>query len=403
MLQARDNRLLIIDDDQAYCESLAEMLEPRGYPSITVDTPERALAALREPQDGYALAAVALIDVRLGGLESGVDLIPRLRQVQPDIICVLMTATIDSATAIEGLRHGAYDYFDKACDPNSLFAVLERCFDRVALQQERKAADLLRLAKEEAEAASRGKSSFIVMMSHELRTPLNAIIGFAEMMLREARGPLSNDPHRNYIDDIHHSAKHLLRIVNDILDLSKVDAGKLDLSEDVFDVRDTLRSVRNIVVGQLGGVELVDADALSADLPLLRADERKIKQALLNLVSNAIKFTPPGGVIAITGRFDQTDGITITVRDTGIGISANDLERVMLPFVQADSSFARPHAGTGLGLPLVKAFMELHGGRLILRSQVGVGTEASITLPPERAVAGQVCGMNVPSLQHTFV
>jgi signal transduction histidine kinase len=388
----RNNWLLIIDDDPAFCESLAEMLEPRGYQPITVDTPERALAALREPPDSQEPAAVALIDVRLGGVESGVDLIPRLRAEQPEIICVLMTATIDSATAIDGLRHGAYDYFDKACDPNSLFAVLERCFDRVALQRARRAAEALRLAKEEAEAASRGKSSFIVMMSHELRTPLNAIIGFAEMMQREVRGPIGNEPYRNYVINIHDSATHLLRIINDILDLSKADAGKLDLTEDVFDVRDTLRSVRNIVSGRLGDVELSVADALSANLPLLRADERKIKQALLNLVVNAVKFTPPGGGVAITGSFDPAAGVTLTIRDTGVGIAPSDLERVMLPFVQAEPTFTRSYAGTGLGLPLVKAFMELHGGRLVLRSEVGVGTEASIILPPDRAVIGASCG-----------
>ncbi len=233
--------VLIIDDDLGFAESLVDLLEPRGYTTFSVDTLERAVTVLRDPPDGAAPAPVALIDVRLGGIESGVDLIPRLRVEQPELICVLMTAAIDSQTAIEGLRRGAYDYFDKSSEPNKLIAVLDRCFDRVALQRDREAA---RLAKDEAEAANRGKSVFIATMSHELRTPLNAIIGFSEMMLHDVLGALGNEQYRSYVANIHESGTHLLQIINDILDLSKVEAGKLELFEDVFDLRDTIRSVR---------------------------------------------------------------------------------------------------------------------------------------------------------------
>ena len=379
--------VLIIDDDPGFCESLADMLASRGYDAVYAETPDQAVAALRNPAGGGEAAPVALIDVRLGGVDSGVELIPRLRGEQPELISVLMTAGIDSETAIEGLRRGAYDYFDKACDPSELFAVLERCFDRVALLREREAAyEALRRAKEEAEAASRGKSAFLATMSHELRTPLNAIIGFSEMMLREVVGPLGNAQYSAYVADIHESGTHLLQIINDILDLSKAEAGKLELHEEVFDLRDTIRSVRQLISARLRDGGLSDAVDVPDDLPLLRADDRKTKQVLLNLVSNAVKFTPQGGHIDIIGRFDPVAGLTLSVRDSGIGIARDDLQRVLEPFEQVDSTFSRAHEGTGLGLPLVKAIMELHDGSLELHSEVGSGTEVSVRFPPERAV-----------------
>ena len=271
--------------------------------------------------------------------------------------------------------------------PNALLAVLDRCFDRVALQLEREAAyESLRLAKEAAEAASRAKSGFLATMSHELRTPLNAIIGFSEMMQREVLGPLGNERYRGYVADIHESGTHLLHIINDILDLSKAEAGKLDLHEEVFDLRDTIRSVRQLLGARIGGAGLSDSVDLPADLPLLCADERMTKQVLLNLVSNAAKFTPPGGHIEIAVRFDREIGVRLTVSDTGIGIAPGDLARVLEPFEQVDCSFTRSHQGSGLGLPLVKAIIERHGGTLAINSKIGAGTQVSATFPPRRAV-----------------
>src|SRR6266849_1402498 len=191
--------VIIVDDDLGFAESLAGILRQKGYAACCVDTPERALAALREPPDGVAPALVALVDAHL---LCGVDVIPRLRAEQTELICVLMTASLDSQTAVDAMRRGAYDYFDKSRDADALFAVLDRCFDRVALQLEREAAyESLRLAKEAAEAASRAKSGFLAMVSHELRTPLNAIIGFSEMMQRELLGPIDNAKYQTYAGD----------------------------------------------------------------------------------------------------------------------------------------------------------------------------------------------------------
>jgi signal transduction histidine kinase len=378
--------VLIVEDDGDFAESLADMLVPRGFRPVIAGTPDAAVA-LMSGRPGEDAPPVALIDLRLG-TTSGIDLLARLRNERPELIGVLMTAELDTHTAVAALRRGAYDYFDKSVDPQSLFAVLDRCFDRVDLLRDRESAyQALRLAKDEAEAANQAKSGFLATMSHELRTPLNAIIGFSEMMLREVLGALGNEQYRAYVGDIHASGTHLLQIINDILDLSKAEAGKIDLSEEVFDLRDIMRSVGQLTAGRVYAAELTQDVDLPENLPPLCGDERKTKQVLLNLITNAVKFTPAGGSIMISARWTLERGLALTVADTGIGIPQSDLERVLKPFEQVDSSLSRQHQGTGLGLPLVKAIMELHGGRLELKSELGVGTEVTVTFPPERVLA----------------
>jgi signal transduction histidine kinase len=392
-MKAGDARrsVLIVEDDIDFAESLADMLEPRGIRPIIAGGAEAAVAIMEEapgqeaPEEGPP--PVALIDLRLG-TTSGIDLLAQLRNIRPELIGVLMTAELDTHTAVAALRRGAYDYFDKSVDPQSLFAVLDRCFDRVDLLRDRERAyQQLQLAKEEAEAANHAKSGFLATMSHELRTPLNAIIGFSEMMLREVLGPLGNEQYRAYVNDIHASGTHLLQIINDILDLSKAESGKIDLAEDVFDLRDIMRSVGQLAIGRVHAAELSYLVDLPEELPPICGDERKTKQVLLNLITNAVKFTPPGGVITITACWDRLSGLAIAVDDTGIGIPEDDLERVLKPFEQVDSSLSRQHQGTGLGLPLVKAIMEMHGGRLELQSTLGVGTRVTVFFPPERVLA----------------
>ena len=379
--------VLIVEDDGDFAESLADMLVPRGFEPVIAGTSEAAVAIMANPSSSRKPPPVALIDLRLG-TTSGIDLLARLRADQPELIGVLMTAELDTHTAVAALRRGAYDYFEKSVDPQSLFAVLDRCFDRVDLLHDREAAhEALRVAKEEAEAANHAKSGFLATMSHELRTPLNAIIGFSEMMMREVLGPLGKEQYRAYVGDIHASGTHLLQIINDILDLSKAEAGKIELAEDVFDLRDIMRSVGQLTIGRIHDAGLTQDVDLPDDLPPICGDERKTKQVLLNLITNSVKFTPPGGSIAISARWAPDTGLAITVTDTGIGIPETDLERVLKPFEQVDSSLARQQQGTGLGLPLVKAIMELHGGRLELKSTLGTGTQVTVIFPPERVLA----------------
>jgi signal transduction histidine kinase len=220
-------------------------------------------------------------------------------------------------------------------------------------------------------------------MSHELRTPLNAVLGFSEIMVGEAFGPLGNERYRSYAKDIHTSGAHLLSIINDVLDLSKAAAGKLELVEGPVLAQEAVETVCRLIRPRVAELKLQLAVCLPPEPLVIHADERLLKQMLLNLLSNACKFTPAGGHIDCTVTMSD-DGVRFAVTDTGIGIPEEHLSRVVQPFVQVDSSLARRHEGTGLGLSLVKAMAELHGGRLELASTVGQGTTAAVVLPPSR-------------------
>jgi PAS domain S-box-containing protein len=242
-------------------------------------------------------------------------------------------------------------------------------------------------AKGAAEQANRSKSQFLAQMSHELRTPLNAIIGFAEIMHGEALGPLGTPQYRNYAADIAESARHLSQVINDVLDVAKLEAGKFELHEDSVDPEELLQRAVRLVKprAEQTGVALTQTPCPSP--PTLRADGRKLLQVLLNLLSNAVKFTDAGGRVAAAARRDPDGGFAFEVTDTGIGMSAEDVAVALAPFGQVDSSLSRRYEGTGLGLPLAKALTELHDGRLELDSTIGAGTRIRVHLPAKRVLA----------------
>ena len=258
----------------------------------------------------------------------------------------------------------------------------------------------LESARAAAEEASRVKSEFLSNMSHELRTPLNAIIGFSQIIKEQTFGPVGSTKYRDYATDIHDSGLHLLELINEVLDYSKIEAGAAELQEEIVDVSDIIESVIRMIGDRATkqGVELI---VVAEDkLPRLRADAKKIRQILLNLLTNAIKFTQRGGRITVTVWARSGSGYVLQVADTGIGISLEDIPKALGVFGQVDSSFSRKHEGTGLGLPLTKSLAELHGGSLDLQSQPGVGTTVTIRFPAERLVgsAGSIASAEVTPL-----
>ncbi len=261
----------------------------------------------------------------------------------------------------------------------------------------RKAAEeSLQDAKQLAEEANKSKSEFLARMSHDLRTPLNAILGFSEIIENEILGPIGVEAYKSYAGDIHVSGAHLLDLINDLLDLSKIEAGQYELSETRVILPEVVTQVLRLVEPDAKNKSVELSTNIDKDLPQLHADPRATRQMLLNLLSNAVKFTPSGGRVTVEACF-TSEGLGVKVTDTGIGIAPESLERVFEPFAQLDLASpynagsdrhpAKTHPGTGLGLSIVKALIEMHGGRIEIRSELGRGTSAILRFPQERAIA----------------
>ncbi len=245
----------------------------------------------------------------------------------------------------------------------------------------------LRTARDQAEAIAETKTQFFRNMSHELRTPLNAIIGFSSTIQERVFGPLGNERYAGYIDDIAASGQHLLALINDILDFSAVEADKLELFEEELSVDDLIQACHRMAKPLAAKRQIQLKTTVTCDLPRIRADELRMKQIMINLLTNAIKFTGPGGQVDLAVTCTPSKGHVFSVSDTGIGMTEKEIAKSMEQFGQVDRATNKEMQGTGLGLPLTQGLIQMHGGSLDITSEKGVGTTVRVKLPPERIVS----------------
>ncbi len=496
----KSGRVLVVDDDADFAESLVDLLSHAGHDCAAAAGPHEAtdLARSFRPQ-------VALLDVRLGN-SNGVDLVPRLKERHEETVCIMMTAFSEVDSAARAVRLGADDYLQKPVAPETLLervqvalshydlslerriaaetlrarerylrAVLDNIVDGVItfdlegriesvnpmarrilslppegrvtakvqdllagvdatpfewrandgnllgprelemlcprgaqyvlslsvsevedhspptliavvqdITQRKEMERELRSAKSVAESASRAKSEFLAHMSHELRTPLNAILGFSQLMEQEIKGPLGAPEYRSYVRDIYESGDHLLSLINDILDVSKLEAGRYELKEEPVDVAEVIERALMLVRARADEAGINLSAELSAGEAMLTADRRMILQILANLLSNAVKFAPTEARVLVQTSIDASGSYLIEVSDTGPGMSEGEIIVALTPFGRASNLNSRPKEGTGLGLPLAQSFARLHGGDLSIESKVGRGTRVSVRFPRDR-------------------
>ncbi len=372
--------ILVVDDDPIVRSLMRATLVHDGFSVIEAEDGVEGCRLYEEHRPD-----LLLVDVLMPRMD-GYQLCRELRRdPQSAFVPIVVATSLDDLPSIaRAYDAGATDYIPKPINwlvlNHRVRYVLRasRAFEDLRRNQER-----LIAAKEAAEAANRAKSEFLANMSHELRTPLNAIIGFSGMMSDRMFGPL-NERYLDYANIIGSSGRHLLAIITDILDLAQADADKLVLSEERVDLGEVVELGSSIVQDMARRAQIDFLSEIEAPLPPMIGDPAKLTQILVNLLSNAIKFTAPGGKVRLKVERPPHRGITLRVEDTGIGMAADQIPIALAPFGQIETGLSRKHNGVGLGLPLTKRLIELHGGTIEIDSELGKGTIVSAHLPEDR-------------------
>ena len=372
--------ILVVDDDPVVRSLMRATLERDGFTVIEARDGVEACRLYEEHHPDLLL--VDLVMPHMDGFE--LCRVLRGRAESAYVPIVVATSLDDVPSIARAYDAGATDFIPKPLN----WLVLNHRVRYIlrasrAFEELRRNQDRLIAAKEAAEAANRAKSEFLANMSHELRTPLNAIIGFSGMMSDRMFGPL-NERYAEYANIIGDSGRHLVAIITDILDLAKADADRLLLTEEQVEIAEVVELGSKIIEDMARRAQIEFVSEIKKPLPAMIGDPAKLTQILVNLLSNAVKFTAPGGTVRLTIEQPLYQGITFRVEDTGIGMSPDQIPIALAPFGQIGNSLTRRHDGVGLGLPLTKRLVELHGGTIEIDSEPGKGTIASVHLPEER-------------------
>ncbi|HEV2187087.1 MAG TPA: hybrid sensor histidine kinase/response regulator [Stellaceae bacterium] len=372
--------VLIVDDDPIVRSLMRATLEVDGYDVIEAGDGDEACSLVEAHRPSLLVADVVMPRM------DGFSLVRELRsQADWSYLPILMATGLDDVPSItKAYEAGATDFISKPINWVVLgHRVRYMLRANQAFEELRQNQDRLIAAKEEAEAASRAKTEFLANMGHELRTPLNAIIGFSEIMREGTFGPLS-DKYAEYATAIADSGGHLLAVINDILDMARAEANRLVLVEEEVEIARAVAFSIGTIEEMARRADIDCRSDIPQDLPRFFGDAAKLRQILINLLSNAVKFTPAGGRVSVSVERDAEDRLAFRVADTGIGIPSDKLPVVLAPFGQIESGLNRKYDGIGLGLPLAKRLVEMHGGSMEIASEPGKGTVVTAHFPKER-------------------
>jgi len=374
--------ILVTDDEPATLETLSAALEEMGYRVTTAVKGQEALVLIRRQPFNIVIADIKLPDI------SGLEILEIARELNPETAVIMITGHASIETAVEAINEGAYAYILKPVAMSELETIINNALrEQRLLIENRELVERLQQSNKRLEETNRAleqvsqaKSDFMAKMSHELRTPLNSIIGFSEVILSKA-SPVDQATHDEFLNYIHVSAKHLLHLINSILDLSKIESGKMSLEPSEFDLAVLLEDVKITVLPMLATKKQTLQTEMGEGVSSIFADEAKMRQIFLNLISNAHKFTLTEGKIRVICQLETPHVLHCSVIDNGIGISPQDQQRIFEEFGQVKTSPNTRRQGVGLGLSIAKRLVELHGGKIWVVSELGHGSTFTFSIP----------------------